>query len=218
MQVNAVQSAPSTAQTSNRNDLGSKDIFLRILVAQMQNQDPLKPQDATQQASQLAQFNMVEQQINTNGLLKEMLAGSQGQKSDMASAASLIGHQVAAQSSKFSFDGITAQQFTIDASQAASSSTMEVIDSSGRVVNTLNSGSLLSGINSMTWNGTTNTGGTAAPGEYSLKITASDINGQSVATTTQITGQVTAVRLTPDGVFAEIGNTPVSMANIAKIY
>jgi flagellar basal-body rod modification protein FlgD len=217
MQVNTVQATQPTAQASNRNDLGSKDIFLQILVAQMQNQDPLKPQDASQQATQLAQFNMVEQQISTNSLLKEMLAGSQNQKSDMASAASLIGHQVAAQSNKFTFDG-TAQQFTIDASQAASSSTMEVIDSTGRVVNTLNSGGLLSGINSMTWNGTTNSGGTAAPGEYSLKITASDINGQSVATSTQITGLVKAVRLTPDGAFAEIGNTPISMANIAKIY
>ena len=136
----------------------------------------------------------------------------------MASAASLIGHQVAAQSGQFSFDGTTTQQFTIDAAQDAASSTMEVIDSSGKVVNTLNSGRLLSGKNSMTWNGATSTGGTAGPGEYTLKITASDINGQSVATTTQITGQVKAVRLTPEGTFAEIGNTPVSMANIAKIY
>jgi len=218
MQVNAVQATQPEAQVSRRNDLGSKDIFLQILVAQMQNQDPLKPQDASQQATQLAQFNMVEQQISTNGLLKEMLAGSQGQKSDMASAASLIGHQVSAQSNQFSYDGVTAQQFTIDTAQSAPTSTVEVINSAGLVVKTLHSGFLSSGINTMSWNGTTNSGAAAAPGEYSLKITAADINGQPVASTTQITGQVKAVRLTPDGVFAEIGSTPVSMANIARIY
>ena len=216
MQVNSVQATPATEPINN--DLGSKDIFLQILVAQMQNQDPLKPQDAAEMSTQLAQFNMVEQQISTNALLEDILAGSQSQNSDMASAAALIGHQVSAQSSQFSFDGTTPQQFTIDAAQNASSSTVEVIDSSGRVVNTLPSGFLASGTNNVTWNGATNTGGTAAPGEYSLKIIASDINGLAVATSTQITGQVKAVRLTPDGVFTEIGNTPVSMANIAKIY
>jgi flagellar basal-body rod modification protein FlgD len=169
-------------------------------------------------STQLAQFNMVEQQISTNSLLQDILAGSQRQKSDMASAASLIGHQVAAQSSRFSFDGTTPQLFTINAEQDATSTTVEITDSSGRVVNTQNAGYLTSGTNNMTWKGTTNAGGTAAPGEYSLKITATDINGLPVTTSTQITGQVKAVRLTPDGVFTEIGNTPVSMANIAKIY
>jgi flagellar basal-body rod modification protein FlgD len=219
MQVNTAQAAQAASPTAKTtNDLGSKDIFLQILVAQMQNQDPLKPQDAAQMSTQLAQFNMVEQQISTNGLLKELLAGSQGQKSDVASAASLIGHQVSAQSNQFSFDGITPQTFTINTAQDASTTTVEVINSAGLVVKTLHSGFLASGINNMSWNGATNSGATAAPGEYSLKITATDINGQSVASTTQITGQVKAVRLSPDGVFAEIGNTPVSMANIAKIY
>jgi len=218
MQVNTTQAAQATAQTSNRNNLGTKDIFLKILIAQMQNQDPLKPQDAAQQATQLAQFNMVEQQISTNSLLGDIKSGIQGQSQSMAAASSLIGHQAAAQSDTFTFDGVTPQQFSIDAAQTASTATVDVVNSAGYVVKTLYTGSLAAGTNNISWNGATNSGATATPGNYSLKVTASDINGQPVASTAQITGLVKAIHLTPNGVFADVGNTPVSMANIAKIY
>jgi len=214
----ATQATQATAPTSNRNNLGTKDIFLKILIAQMQNQDPLKPQDAAQQATQLAQFNMVEQQISTNTLLGDIKSGIQSQSSNMATASSLIGHQAAAQSSQFTFDGIAAQQFNIDTTQGAPTATVDVVNSAGQVVKTLYTGSLAAGTSAVSWNGATNSGATAAPGQYSLNITASDINGQPVASTVQITGLVKAIRLTPNGVFADIGKTPVSMANIAKIY
>jgi len=217
MLVNSTQNTQPAAQISSRQNLGSKDIFLQILIAQMRNQDPLKPQDAAQMSSQLAQFNMVEQQISTNKLLENILSGLQSQDSSMASAAPLIGHQATAKSSQFTFDGSTPQNFIIKADQQTPTSTVEVIDSSGSVINTLYSGPLAAGANTITWSGASSGGGAAAPGEYSIRVIASDINGYPSVTSTQITGTVNAVRITPDGTFAVVGSTPVAVTNIAEI-
>lgn len=217
MQVNAAQSSQTAPTNESRNDLGQKDIFLKILVAQMQNQDPLKPQDATEQSTQLAQFNMVEQQMSTNELLTSMLANSQSGNSEMATASSYLGHQVLAETSAFTFDGSTPVQFAADLQSDAAAVDVQVVDSFGRTVRTIQSSGLPSGINNLSWDGKTDAGTAANPDNYTIKIAATDNTGLPVAANTSISGLVTAVRLTPEGVKIMIGNTPVSMASITEI-
>jgi flagellar basal-body rod modification protein FlgD len=55
--------ASSTAALSGNSALANEDTFLKLLVAQLQNQDPLQPQDGTQFVSQLAQFSNLEQNL-----------------------------------------------------------------------------------------------------------------------------------------------------------
>lgn len=216
---NIAESQP-TAQATGSKDMGTKDVFLKILVAQMQNQDPLKPQDAAQMSTQLAQFNMVEQQINTNFLLQSMIAElqMQGEKSNVAFAAPLIGHQVSAYQDSFEFEGGGSQDFVLLAESPATKATVEIVDSTGRVVRTLHEGSLQEGKTPFTWDGKTDTGGDAAPGKYSIKVTATDADGQPVAVNTQISGTVSAIRLTPEGVFVVIGTTPVPVAVVSEVF
>ena len=217
MQVSSVQSTQATAETSTRNDLGDKDIFLKLMVAQMQNQDPLKPQDATQMSAQLAQFNMVEQQISTNELLTSMLANSQSGNSEMATASSYLGHQVLADTSLFTFDGSSPVQFSADLQSGAAAADVQIVDSSGQTVRTIHNGSLPSGVNKLSWDGKSDSGTTARPDNYIIRVAATDNNGQSVPASTSISGQVTAVRFTSEGVNIMVGKTPVSMASIKEI-
>ena len=56
--------------------------FLKLLVAEMKNQDPTEPMDATQQISQLAQFSSVEQAVQTNTKLDQLLASSSLSQAD----------------------------------------------------------------------------------------------------------------------------------------
>ena len=65
------------------------DSFLKLLVAQMKNQDPTDPIDASQQMSQLATFSGVEQAIKTNRHLESLI-----RETSMSQAASLIGKTV----------------------------------------------------------------------------------------------------------------------------
>lgn len=217
MQVSATQYTQTAPAETDRNDLGKKDIFLKLLVAQMQNQDPLKPQDATQMSAQLAQFNMVEQQMSTNELLTAMLANSQSGNSEMATASSYLGHQVLADTSSFTFDGSSPVQFSIDLQGDAAAADVQIVDSFGRTVRTIQSGSLPSGINNLSWDGKTDAGTAANPDNYIIRIAATDNTGLPVPASTSISGLVTAVRLTPEGVKIMIGDTPVSIASIKEI-
>jgi len=217
MFVNTARSTQPAIQAGSQQNLGTKDIFLKILVAQMRNQDPLKPQDAAKMSSQLAQFNMVEQQIDTNKFLKEMAASSKSRGSDISSAASYLGHTATAKVASFGFDGTSPLQLDVELKQDAAGATVQVLDRSGRVIKTLYHGFLTSGSNKLTWQGDSDSGVNASPGEYSLQVVTADKNGHPAAANTRITGQVGAVRLTPDGVFAVIGKTPVAVANITEI-
>ena len=218
MQVSATAGVQTTAQErTTQQDMGKKDIFLKILVAQMQNQDPLKPQDAAQMSTQLAQFNMVEQQITTNELLKAMQANTKADNTEMATASSYLGHKVTAEASSFTFDGSTPVEFSTETSADAATAEVQIVDSFGQPVRTLHSSFLPSGVNKLSWDGKTDSGSVARPDNYIIRIAAMDASGQPIPASTRISGQVTAVRLTSDGVNIMVGETPVNMANIKEI-
>jgi flagellar basal-body rod modification protein FlgD len=72
----ATTSTTSTTKSDATQASLDYDAFLKLLVAQMQNQDPLNPTDATEQLSQLASFSNVEQGIKMNQKLESMLTVS----------------------------------------------------------------------------------------------------------------------------------------------
>lgn len=79
--------SPESATNSKASALTSDfETFLRMLTAQARNQDPLEPLDSSEYASQLAQFSMVEQQVQTNGLLSELAKAIGANKLDQLSS------------------------------------------------------------------------------------------------------------------------------------
>ncbi|WP_195937904.1 flagellar hook assembly protein FlgD [Romboutsia sp. 1001713B170131_170501_G6] len=74
----------------------NKELFLKMLVAQMQNQDPFNPQDPTQYVTQLSQFTMLEQTMTLNHNMEQMMGMTSGLLTNSAlnSATSLIGKEV----------------------------------------------------------------------------------------------------------------------------
>jgi flagellar basal-body rod modification protein FlgD len=87
MDVAAVASAG--AQGAIKKAAMNYDAFLRLLVAQMKNQDPTEPKDSTQYLSQLAAFSSVEQNISTNQKLDALMTSMQ-----LNQSASFIGRKV----------------------------------------------------------------------------------------------------------------------------
>jgi flagellar basal-body rod modification protein FlgD len=90
MTVSAVDSTTSspTSQAQSKATV-DYDSFLRLLVAELKNQDPTKPMDSTDFVAQLATFSQVEQTIQTNTKLDQML-----QSNALAQADSLIGREI----------------------------------------------------------------------------------------------------------------------------
>lgn len=76
----------TTAQSKTAVDYNS---FLKLLVAEMKNQDPTKPMDATQYVAQLATFSQVEQSVQTNSKLDQIM-----QSSALAQADAIIGRTI----------------------------------------------------------------------------------------------------------------------------
>src|SRR5260221_8065240 len=87
--TSASKSAAAAQQVS-----GTFDTFLKLLTAQLKNQDPLKPMDSSEFTQQLVSYSQVEQQINTNANLEKLITGVQGNQ--LASSVGYIGKTIQA--------------------------------------------------------------------------------------------------------------------------
>jgi len=138
--------APAT--TATQNEAGSADRFLKLLVAQMQNQDPLNPMDNAQVTSQMAQINTV------NGIekLNTTVKGLSGQFMQMQAlqGASLVGRDVIVPGNTLSIrDGVGQGGFEL--TSPADRVSIEILSPSGQVVDTLNLGAQSSGRHGFNW-------------------------------------------------------------------
>ncbi len=87
--VSAAAPTTSTAVSDGKKASLNYDSFLRLLVAEMKNQDPTSPKDTSQYLAQLASFSAVEQGVNTNTKLDSLMTSMQ-----LSQAHSLIGHSL----------------------------------------------------------------------------------------------------------------------------
>src|SRR5512139_1769085 len=127
------------------NEAGSADRFLKLLVAQMQNQDPLAPMDNAQVTSQMAQINTVTgvEKLNTT------VQGLSGQFMQMQAlqGASLVGREVVVPGNKMAMDTTTGTgEGGFELTSAADNVKVEVLGPGGHVLDTLNLGAQSAGI------------------------------------------------------------------------
>ena len=196
-------SAPSTS-----------DQFLKMLVAQLTNQDPLNPMDNAQVTSQMAQLSTVDGISKLNATLSTM---SMGFNSTQAlQAASLVGTQVLVDGNSMQLSGGQgAGGFQLDA--AADNVTVSVKSAAGEVVYTAQLGKQAAGLSVFNWDGSSNAGGKAVDGTYSFSVTANS-GGTNVAATTLSLGRVDGVTPAPTGTTLSIGGLgDVPLASVKQI-
>jgi len=216
LQVTAPAYNPA-ASAPLKQDMGSKDVFLKMLVAQMQNQDPMNPADSTQMSSQLAQFNMVEQQISTNKYL-EQLAGAQTGgvgNLDMASAG-YLGRTVMINQNQIQFDG-NSQNFMATLDQNAENIYVTISDNFGTPIRTMSLSAMSAGELNLNWDGVDDQGNSVNPGTYNVSINAFDATGMPVNAAPQRAGVVDAVRMTSNGLQLIVNGVPTSLNNVTEV-
>lgn len=176
--------ATGTSQTSAaataQNQLGADyNNFLKLLTAQIQNQDPLKPMDSTQFVQQLAQLSQVEQAVQTNQNL-ETLNTKVGTMSGLSSLG-MLGRQVSLASDRVELTG-GAGSTNYKLASAAAAVTATISDSNGTVVRTLTGLPTTGGTNvPLIWDGRSDLGTVQPDGVYTVKINAVDSTGNTIS-------------------------------------
>jgi flagellar basal-body rod modification protein FlgD len=195
--VNPIQSLfpVGTADQSadNENQLAQED-FLKLLVAQLENQDPSQPVENGEFLAQIAQFSMVE---GIGGLQAsfEQLADSL-QRNQVADASALLGKEVLFETSTASLSAGGVIEGRVSLDSAATAAQLKVLDASGITVATRNLGTLRAGNQSFRWDGTGAEGAPVARGDYRVVITGA-IDGVQQSLPVQLYGKVESVGVDP---------------------
>ena len=210
-------SASSTPATASTRQLGGnalgKDDFLKLLVTQLRNQDPLNPLDQNQFLAQTAQFSSLEQLQSINQELSNLSAASTGP--NLGQAAALLGKtvQVAARDVQLSSSS-TPLDFSLDG--RATGVQLDILDQQGNTVRTLAAGAFDAGAHSVNWDGRDGNGRLMAPGPYTYRVSAT--GAADAATTGWVNeGTVTGLKTQGGQVLYQIGASLVRQDDIVNV-
>ena len=191
MSISSVSASTGTSTSSSDMSALSSNyqMFLQLLVTQMQNQNPLDPMDSSQFTQQLVQYSSVEQQIKANQSLSDLKTMFAVQS--VLSFVGYVGKTVTVDSSTTQLkDGSATWNF--NGSAASSEAEIKIYDANGSVVYTTTQ-KLAAGDGKFEWAGETDSGGIAPAGDYTISITGKDASGKAVTYKSETTGQVDAV-------------------------
>lgn len=172
-------SEPKITEPGANTQLG-KDAFLKLLVAQMQNQDPLNPQSNEEFVAQLSQFTQVEQLMDLSSQFDGMYMAMNSVNN--TSMTQLLGKEVVAVGNQFYHGGETdgAVKLHYAAADATQGSKLTVYNESGSVVYSGATGALNAGEGFVEWDGRDVDGQPLPEGNYTFSITGFDGNGDVV--------------------------------------
>jgi flagellar basal-body rod modification protein FlgD len=203
--VNGTPAAAPKTSDAKANELGSADRFLKLLVAQMQNQDPLNPLDNAQVTSQLAQINTVNGIENLNGTMRGLSA--QVVQLQALQGASLVGRDVTLEGNQLaSLNGNAVGGFELAA--GADRVMVELIDDRGAVAQALDLGALPPGRHGFEWPQTARVGIDG----WTFRVSA-QAGGQPLPTAALMLDRVYAVRTVDNQLSLDTvrsGNIPYS--------
>ncbi len=207
-QASTASAGKSTTKAKDDVSMGKQD-FLTLLVAQLQNQDPLNPDDATEFTAQLAQFSSLEQLTNLNTSMDKLVSANTS--SDNLSTLSTIGKEVAYTGSSFNYAGEPIQlgyKLSADATEVNLT-----LQQKGITVATIQGKDLTAGNHYITWDGLLKNGAKAPSGEYKIVLQAKAQDGKSVTVSPLIKSEVTGVDLNGQSggtLITNAGETPFS--------
>lgn len=192
----------------------SRDEFLRLFVAQLENQNPLDPQSGADMVAQLAQFSGVEQQVETNRRLQDLTAAQDA--TGAAGLANLVGRQVAADASTFATDGRGAvPPISIDSDVAVAGGEAIIRSADGREITRA---PIAPGPPpTVAWDGRGRAGEVLPAGTYTVEVAATDAAGTAIPATAHFEAMVDAVEFTAGGQRLHLGHVSVAPGAVTTI-
>lgn len=191
-----------------------KDDFLKLLVAQLKNQDPQSPASPDQMAAQLAQFSSVEQLTNISKTLETQGSAQTALLNEVAAGTAVgnIGRVVTATSDLIELTGSGKETLVVTGNGGPSQ--LNVFDArTGRPITSRRMGSLASGENELVVGQAL---ADLSPGVYRITVTALDENNP-VSWTTAVRGLVTGLDTTSDGLRYAMGKLRLPLNSLTGI-
>ncbi|MHB1687320.1 MAG: flagellar hook assembly protein FlgD [Ignavibacteriaceae bacterium] len=208
----------STSATSTKNTM-DKNSFMKLLIAQMKNQDPMSPMDGTQFAAQLAQFSSLEQLQNLNTSMTTSINANYAltQSINNTLSSTLIGKEVKLGGGGFQNNGQSSIQLGYTLPANASSVSINISDANGNIVKTINNLPTSSGDNKLSWDFSDNNGNKLPNGNYTYTVNATSMNGSNMTTTPFIEGIISGVQFGANGASLVVNKSQYQLSDVMEI-
>jgi flagellar basal-body rod modification protein FlgD len=180
----------------------SEQRFLKLLVTQLNNQDPLNPLDNAQLTSQLAQMSTVSGIEKLNSAFQSLLA--QSGSSQVLQSANLIGRTVLVPGNDLTLKSSADVPFAVDVTGAAETVKVSITNAAGEVVRNFDLGALPPGVKTLAWDGLADNGAPVAAGAYTVHVGALGA-GSAVAANALTYAKVASVAQQGNGVSLDLG-------------
>lgn len=208
--------AGSEAADKPHNELGLED-FMNLLITELTHQDPTKPMENTELATQISQFATVSGIDDLNTSFDDFAGNMLAEQS--IQAANLVGHEVMIES----YLGVLPSGGSLGGGvylpASGSNVKVQISDMTGALVREISLGQLEQGITQFSWDGFSDTGDAAAPGQYTITATAT-IDEADQALSTMVYADVESVSIGgSEGVLVNLsGLGLVSMDDVLEIH
>ena len=219
MEIHGLWSTNTTAETAATKDGAAdeigRDVFMKLFVAQLQNQDPLDPTDSREFITQLSQLTSVDQLVQIGSKVRALEVATIAQSN--AQAANLVGKRVVATGDNLHLGESGGASAGFRLPSRASEVSIAIHSSSGELIKNIEAVNLMPGIHSLHWDGSDSSGRPVPPGRYRLQVLARDSDGNPMEVSTEIIGRVSAVAY--DNGYPElmVGNSRVLLGDVTSI-
>lgn len=208
MAINAANSVDGQGMaplTANANaSAGSEQRFLKLLVTQLNNQDPLNPLDNAQLTSQLAQMSTVSGIEKLNATLDSLV--NRSGPNQALQAAALIGRTVLVPGTEIRHASGSDSRFGLELLGSAEKVSVSVMNARGEVVRSFDLGAQPQGVRNMVWDGKRDDGTPSSDGAYTISVAAT-YGAQRVAAHTLTYEKVASVAQDGAGVALDLGRS-----------
>ncbi|MFA6192646.1 MAG: FlgD immunoglobulin-like domain containing protein [Sulfurimonas sp.] len=212
---NAATAAAATATAAKDKSALGKDDFMKLLLVELQYQDPTEPMDSQKILTQTSQLATLESSDKTNTALTALTTalGSSQQFSTIAA----IGKTADLGSDAITFDKGTDSKFEVYFPKSVKDGTVTISDKNGNKVGTLDVGTNPAGVYQFTWDGKNSAGNIADSGIYHVNATYADTEGKT-QTTRLGAYPIESVKFEKGNTLVKLGSSYVPLENVTEVY